>query len=481
MQLVVMVWAAIAGQGVEAIEIGGRRELFVDNWLIERLENARLELARPVDAGEVLPFDRPWEGPFCGYCTIIRDGDTLRAYYRGLPEAGKDGSSRETTCYAESTDGVHWTRPNVGLFEVDGTRENNVVLAGMAPFSHNFSPFLDRRPDVPAEERYKALGGTMHSGLAGFVSGDGLSWNKLREEPVIAREDVPYKAMFDSQNLAFWSEAENCYVAYFRVFENGVRRICRSTSRDFMTWSPPVLMKYRHAESQAPLEHLYTNQTHAYFRAPHLYLAIAARFMPERQVLTDEEARAIHVDPQYFQDTSDAVLMTSRGGATYDRTFLEGFVRPGLGARNWVSRTNYPALNLVQTGPDEMSLYVNQDYAQPTAHLHRYTLRLDGLASVRAGYAGGTMTTRVFQFQGSRLFLNFATSAAGGIRVEIQDADGRPIAGYAMEASRELIGNEIERAASWESGSDVSALAGKSVRLKFVMRDADLYAMRFGE
>lgn len=152
----------------------------------------------------------------------------------------------------------------------------------------------------------------------------------------------------------------------------------------------------------APPEHLYTNQTSPYFRAPHLYVAIAARFFEGRQVLTDEQARAIHVDPAYFRDTSDAVLMTSRGGAVYDRTFLEGYLKPGIGPQNWVSRTNYPALNVVQTGPTEMSLYVNQDYAQPTAHLRRYSLRLDGFASARADAQPGEMLTRPFIFTGNR-------------------------------------------------------------------------------
>jgi hypothetical protein len=240
-------------------------------------------------------------------------------------------------------------------------------------------------------------------------------------------------------------------------------------------------MKYRHGDSAAPIEHLYTNQTHPYFRAPHLYVAIAARFMPSRQVLTDDQARAINVDPSYFKDTSDAVFMTTRGGAVYDRTFLEGFIRPGIGPQNWVSRTNYPALNVVQTGPAEMSVYVNQDYAQPTAHLHRYSLRLDGFASVRAAYTGGEFVTKPFTFTGKRLQLNFATSAAGGIHVEIQDSAGQPIAGFSLEDCQELIGNEIERAVVWKSNEDVSKLAGRPVRLRFAMKDADLFALRFSE
>jgi hypothetical protein len=146
-----------------------------------------------------------------------------------------------------------------------------------------------------------------------------------------------------------------------------------------------------------------------------------------------------------------------------------------------VSRTNYPALNVVQTGPAEMSFYANLDYAQASAHLRRYSLRLDGFASARAPYAGGELVTRPLTFKGSKLLLNFATSAAGGIRVEVQDEKGTPIPGFTLKDARETIGNEIERAAAWQGGEDVSALAGKAVRLRFAMKDADLFAFRFAE
>jgi hypothetical protein len=126
-----------------------------------------------------------------------------------------------------------------------------------------------------------------------------------------------------------------------------------------------------------------------------------------------------------------------------------------------------------------MSLYVQHDYAQPTAHLRRYSMRLDGFVSVRAPYEGGRMTTRPFIFAGEKLLLNFSTSAAGSIRVEIQDADGTPIPGYSAAEARELIGNYIEHPASWKKGADVSALAGRPIRLHFMMKDADLYSLQF--
>jgi hypothetical protein len=473
----------------EPAQIGDRRELFADHFLIDKLNGVRLQLQAPRDEGVALKFDKPWEGLFSGYATIVtlEDG-RLRAYYRGKAVANRDGSEEELTCCAESVDGRVWTKPELGLYEVLGTRQNNVVLMHAQTATHNFSPFRDERPGVPAGERFKALGGTMDSGgLTAWKSPDGLSWQKMADAPVIPKALVPYKYMFDSQNVAFWSAPEGRYVAYYRVFENGIRRIVRSESADFLKWSAPVLLEYRHPNGQAPIEHLYTNQTHPYFRAPHLYVAVAARFMPGRRVLSDEQAKAIQVNPGYFKDTSDAIFMTTRPveGAEqagfYDRTFLEGFIRGGIGAQNWVSRTNYPALNVVPTGAQEMSIFVNQDYAQPTAHLRRYSLRLDGFASLNCGYAGGHAITRPLVFAGRELSLNFATSAAGGVKVGLEDINGRAIPGFGVEDCVMQIGNELDRRVTWKSGSNVGSLAGKTVRLRFSMKDADIYSFQFTE
>lgn len=470
----------------EVVDLGSRRELFVDHFLIERMTNTRLHQHEPRDEGTVLRFDEPWEGIHSGYCTVIRDGARFRVYYRGLPVTGNDGSTNEVTCVAESDDGLRWTKPKLGLFEVGGTKANNVILAHDPPLSHNFSPFLDTRPGCPPDQRYKALAGaskvvvkTFPGGLVAFVSADGLRWRKLRDTAVIP-EKAPFKFswMFDSQNPAFWSASEQKYVCYFRVWE-GVRRIGRTESSDFINWSDPVLMTYVTDGQPSPTEELYTNQTDPYFRAPHIYVAVAARFFPGRQAISDEEARALKLAPAFHKDVSDAVLMTTRGGSVYDRTFLSSFIRPGIGARHWVSRNNYPALGIVQTGPTEMSIYLNQDNAQPTAHLRRYSLRLDGFASVRATYAGGELLTKPLKFSGDQLELNFSTSAAGSIRVEIQDEAGQPISGFAADDCAEVIGNEIARVIRWKGGANVSSLAGKTIRLRFVLKDADLYALRF--
>lgn len=463
----------IKNQDNNVIRLDSKRELFVDHFLIDRMEGTRLVMHHPHDEGITMKFDKPWEGAFCGYVTVIKDGDLYRAYFRGLPESGKDGSSSEVTCYAESSDGIHWKKPELGIFEVNGTKQNNVILADAAPVTHNFAPFLDSNPNADPAARYKALGGTSSSGLIPWVSPDGIHWKKLREEGVIT------EGAFDSQNVSFWSEEESLYLCYFRTWrkvgDHGYRSVSRTTSKDFIHWTKPEQMEF----GDTPLEHLYTNQTAPYFRAPHIYVSVAARFMPNRQVLTETQAKVLDVDPKYFKDCSDAIFMTSRGGDRYDRTFMEAFIAPGIGLENWVSRTNYPALNVVQTGPAEMSVYVNENYAQPTANLHRYSMRLDGFVSVFGPYAGGEMLTKPFTFRGSSLNLNFNTSAAGSIKVEIRDEQGNPLSGFTLEDAQPMIGNEISRNVYWNGNNDLKALEGKIIRLRFAMKDAHLYSMKF--
>ena len=474
---------ACQAAAADPVDIGSRRELFVDYHLIDTLSDVQLRLNPPREEGAVLSFELPHEGPFSAYTTVIRDGDRFRMYYRGISKLTRDGSEHERTCYSESDDGIHWTKPSLGFYDFNGSKQNNIVLADVAPITHNLSPLLDTNPDAPAAERYKAIGGT-EGGLHAFVSADGLRWKRMQEEPFLVSADIPipHRHLFDSQNLAFWSPAEDCYVCYFRIWD-GIRRIARTTSKDFRSWTPAVLMRQLHDDGggpvPAPEEHLYTNQTSPYFRAPHIYVATAARFFPGRQVVSDEQAALLNVNPKYYKDSSDSVFMTSRGGDVYDRTFLEGFLKPGIGLSNWVSRANYPALNIVQTGPAEMSFYVNHEYAQPSAHLKRYSLRLDGFASVHAGARDGELLTKPLVFDGKKLSINFATSAAGSVRVEIQEADGTPIPGYTLADSVDVIGNEIERHVRWKSGDSVSALADRPVRLRFILRDADLFALQF--
>ena len=456
------------------IQLRSRRELFVDRHLIGKLDGARLVLHRPQREGTALKFaDRPWEGMYSGYVTVLKDGPKYRMYYRGLPQFGTAGSTWEVTCVAQSKNGITWTRPKLGLFEVHGSKDNNVVLAGMPPYSSNFSPWIDTRPGVPNDERYKSLSGSGISsgktGLGLFVSADGLRW-KLKKASVITQ------GAFDSQACAFWSDSEQQYVCYFRTFRNGLRWISRATSQDCLKWTDTVDMDY----GDTPPEQLYTNMTNSYYRAPHIYIALAQRFF-RKSGLPAERVAELIPDKRSRGWCSDVALLSTRGGAHYDRTFMESFIRPGPNASDWASRNNTAAWGIVPAADNDrwMYIYRQSDPAQPTGHVTRYSLRVDGFASVSAPFSGGELITKPLVFTGKRLELNYETSAAGSLRIEIQNADGQPIPGLTLADATELFGDEIGRTYAWKSGTDVSTLVGKAIRLRFIMKDADLYSFRF--
>ena len=464
--------SAIQSNSSKPVELGQRLELFIDSLLIGSLNNTQLILHAPVDEGSVLFYDNPWEGPFSTYSTVIKDKNIFRLYYRGLQTPQNESTNEEFTCYAESSDGIHWIKPDLKIYNIKNTYNNNVVLANNSPASTNFSPFLDNSTSEPINGRFKALGGTV-KGLIAFSSDDGIHWRKLNDKPVLKGES------FDSQNVSFWSENECCYLCYFRkwIQNDGklMRSVGRSTSPDFINWTEPVAMDF----GDTPPEELYNNQTSPYYRAPHIYIAIAARFFQGKQVISDEQALRLHVNPDYYHDCSDAVILTSRGGYHYQRTFMEGFVRPGIGLNNWISRTNYPALNVVQTGETEMSFYVNQDYAQTTSHLQRYSLRIDGFSSLHSGYLPGEMITKLLSFSGSSLFINFSTSAAGYVLVEILDNENNVIQNFSSDDCLPLTGNEISRHVEWKKGSSLEKLINTPVKIRFKMKDADIYSIWF--
>lgn len=474
-------WAA------EPVNIGSRLELFVDRFLIERMDGVEFKLHQPVrmpKAKRPLPANRH-------YITVLKDGDRFRAYWRGsnpdyggskkwfaehpdevvmyAERTGMDpkkivegqwfaGNPGEHVRYAESRDGHEWVFPKLGRHTMGGAKQNNVLLNKMPPLLTNFSPFKDMNPEVKEDERYKALGGHpgyrhkrggKGAGLHALVSPDGSHWKVIGE--VIPYPKGAFHA-FDSQNVSFWSEAEQQYVCFFRTWEAPWGRqltISKTTSKDFRNWTKPIFVGPNRKG-----EDLYTSQTHPYFRAPHIYIAMPTRFFKERGSITD------------------VGFMTMRAGSDkYDRTFQEAFIRPGLDKRRWDNRSNYVALNVWPTGPNEMSIWHRSG--------HRYVLRTDGFISINAGIKPGDLITKPLRFSGNQLQLNVSTAAAGSVRVEIRDAAGKPIPGFRLADCDPVVGDAIDHPVSWKDSAEVGKLAGQTVQLRFVLEEADLYAMQF--
>ena len=464
----------------EATNIGSRLELFVDDWLIDHRSGLSLKMHPPVPREVVLEFNRPWEGPLSLPANVLEDGGRFKMWYGARSQGGPSGQGRAShTAYAESEDGIHWERPVLDIAEINGSKHNNVVGFDTDD-THLGSVYQDENPQAGPKERYKAWTVRRRENgchwIRGFISQDGLNWKGLSKDPLITPPASDRWCMFDGENAAFWDKTQGRYVAYLRGWQpvrgntysdlrGGVRSIRRTTSLDFRNWSELSFIDM----GDAPQEHLYKHTCTPYFRAPHIYLMFPWRFVPERKF-----------DPDWsFNGLSETVFMTSRDGIHWDRRFMEAFLRPGPDALNWTDRNMMMTRGILQTSPTELSVYYGEHYRHQSCRARRATLRVDGFVSVNASYSGGEFLTRPLTFSGEELVINYSTSTVGSIRVEIQDGNGKPLNGYGLSEASEIFGDEIERTVVWKQRTRVGDLAGRPVRLRFVMKDADLYSIRF--
>jgi hypothetical protein len=436
---------------LEPEKIGSRLEPFVDDHLIDRLSgSARLVAQQPSPREVVLTADKPWEGNTSAYYTVFQDDDKFRMYYRGshFDEATKQAAHREVTCYAESADGIHWTKPDLGLFEFNGSKENNIVWDGEG--THCFTPFKDANPKAAPEAKYKALT-RVKGGLLPLQSADAIHWQPMADKPVIT------KGAFDSQNLAFWDPHLGKYREYHRAFRV-VRDIMTGTSDDFLSWTDPVWLDYPSARP----EHLYTNAVQPYPGAPHILIGFPTRFLPAKE-------------------QTEPTFMVSRDGQTF-RRYAEALIPPSAPQDRDGNRSNYMAWGLVSLPgkTDEWSVFAKEAYyTGPGSRLRRFTYRKDGLAALTAGAEGGEAITRPIIFEGTKLVLNARTARGGSIRVELQDAEGRALSAWSLDECVPLQGDELAAIVSWRGPTNLGPHAGQPVRLRFVLQAAMLYSFHF--
>jgi hypothetical protein len=431
----------------EPVDIGSRLELFVDSHLIGEIKgDVHQYLIKPEPKEVVFETGEPWEGNTSGYYTVFQDGDLYRMIYRGWQHDEKmKAAHKEVTCYAESKDGIHWKKPELGLFDWNGSKENNIVW--LSPGTHNFTAFRDDNPKAPATSRYKAFGGvgSFGGGLVPFESPDCTHWKLTQKKPVITN------GAFDSQNLAFWDTDRKEYRAYWRYFGNGVRAIRTATSKDFIHWKNEADLTYHEG---TPTEHLYTNAIQKYFRAPQLFIGFPTRYEPKSQ----------QVEP---------ILMTSRDGTLFHRYADPVIPRSAPRDRNH-NRSNYMVWGIFQLPgkPNEISVYGTENYYERTpGRVRRFAYRVDGFVALRGGADGGQMTTRPLQFKGQQLLLNYVVNPGGTLTVEAFDKTGNVIG-----KSKPLSGDAIDAPISWSQKPDLST---GNIQLRFNVKNADVYSLRF--
>lgn len=473
------------------IEVGSEKQLFIDELFIETSHGVRLVVNRPQKTGErnIVP-EHAWELRRVGYPnTVMEDQGKYRMWYDAWCELQPgdtvtQGIPPRVTCYAESDDGVHWKKPVVGSYEFRGSRQNNIVL----PTSPG-TVFID--PNAPASERYKFFGRN-RSAMAKDIKANAGLWifgspDGFRFDPLFSERATDIRS--DTHDVAFWDPVLNKYVAYIKYIGRGDlsirpnspigalgnRKIWRMETNDLKNWPEPAMILAMDAGDRKDSD-LYNS---AAIRYP--YAARAYFMFPSAYYYYVGEGARLNDGPLDIQ------FAASRDGIHFSRPDRHPFVRNGLEG-SFDSRAMYMGVGMLRRGDELWMYYVGYDFthgdtdAMAQNHkgvISRLVLRLDGFMSADADYQGGEIVSRPILFNGQRLELNMDASAGGAVQVEILDAQMNPIPGFTLDEADILDGNSVRRVVTWKGKSDVSALIGKPIRLRWKLRDVKLYAFQF--
>ena len=479
----------------EPVDVGTGKQLFLDDELIEYRRDVEFVVNRPAKEGiDVLVPEAEWEQcAIGGWVNVIEeDGRHQMWYYASAPPETEGGEVRGFTCYAESDDGLHWSRPNLGLIEYRGSRDNNIVMPTGAYQAGGLGIFKD--PNGPPEERYKAIATSSVSGeslLSGFTSPDGVRWTPLASNPIV-------EWWSDTHQAAFWDESRRAYVAFVRgwsggdrtpdkrtvtgkdmtkapaVPDRGKRQVCRMETKDFAHWPKPTVVLEAGYRDAVPCD-FYNSAALKYPWADRAYFIFTSAYYGTSFQYAEEAL-----------DTIDVQFAVSRDGIHWRRPDRKPWVRTGLPGSG-DSKRIYMGQGVLAKD-DRLYMYyggfdVPHGYGRQGSErlgvVRRVSLRRDGYMSADAAYEGGELLTKPFVFAGRTLEYNVDLSAGGVLWTEIQDAEGRPIEGFARGDSDRITGNHLCVAASWGGESDLSALAGRAIRLRILMRDSKLYAFQF--
>ncbi len=504
--LVILAWLcvqiAVKAQS-PPLQVGSQKQLFLDERFIESSKGVTLVFNQPEQPQEnLLPMDRPWEqGRLGGYSVFLEDGGVYRMYYNAFEP---DYETRYL-CLALSTDGVHWTKPELGLIDYHGSRDNNIVALGV--FGRAFiDPFDSPRRRykmlvriAKQDPRWAPSQDSDPNSVYLLYSADGKSWER-EEKPVLPFYVGALTPVFWDDSISRWAIYPRAYLpgSRVRVYSRttvGKHDLARpypfqakpgrnlgqkadrgTTARGLQDEFPFALQP---DEQDPPGMQVYTFCAYKYPYAQDAYVAFPSMWYSRRpDWLTGRP------DPE-ASDTLEMQFAFSRDGIEWKRPFRQAVVQ--LGPRGSGMEGQIYSGGMVRNG-DRLFIYYN---GLPSRHITgkpeedwisitgRAIFRLDGFISADAAYDGGELTTPPLVFEGERLHLNAITGGGGFIRVEIQDAAGNSIPGYSVESADRVNGNSVAHAVTWKGEAAIDSLAGKTIRLRFVMRDAKLFAFQF--
>jgi len=454
---------------VAPLDIGNDKQLLFDDFLTTRKQGFTTEVGSWLGReGPLIVPDKPWEDhAIYLQPAVIQLEDRLQLWY---PSA--DEKFKFHLCYAESTDGRHWDKPECGAVEYHGNTANNIVFDG-----HNEVEgpiFLD--PIAPPERRYKGIfiGPTMlppgAPALHGAYSPDGIHWTWCKGDRII-------NWYYDSFTSAFWDTRIKKYVMYVRDNVGWTERhapyyraVVRAESEDFENFPLPVRV-LESTEPDPQEGQLYNPGVIQYPGAANAYFAFPSAFyrldMFDVRLFTSR-------DGIRFTEPRDAPFMTVGQAGCFDAMMIH--IGSGCVMHEdevWFYYAGFPGSHLVLPGALEA-------VEQPRwGGIGLVRMRRDGFVSQRAGREEGILLTRPFRFAGNRLQVNMNASAGGCLQVEILSAVHVPISGFTFEEADLLHGNDIRKTVTWSGNPDVSALAGQEIRLRFRGKAVDLYAFQF--
>jgi hypothetical protein len=489
---------AVSLSGAESpIKVGARKQLFLDRKFIRSDSGITLRANPPIKMGVAIKGDRPWElGWVTGSGHVAEDGGRFKMWYVVLPPQRPIGAAPGLLCYAESDDGRAWRKPNLGLYEWNGSTANNILMPAVV----ESNVFVD--PAAPAAERYKFIANVstrqgmqppQGDGMYVYTSADGLRW---RLQPTRVFPFLP-----DTVNHALYDTRLKKYVVYVRIWDP-LRKVGRIEVEDILRpWpydrsaSPPSVLGstrphfpgkhvpaafgYDEGDPQ-PSDH-YNPAAVQYPWAEDVYLMFPSAYRhfppPPRGKLANE-------------GLLDIQMAVSRDGVTFTRPARWPYVENGLdGSPD--SRQMYMLPGMIRVGQEIFQYYsgypfthggyqgLDESWLRGLGSIFRVAQRPDGFVSVEAEMAGGSFTTPVLEFEGRRLALNLNASSMGEVRVQLADGEGKAIPGFEFDQCDPLYGNHLERVVSWQGKSDLDALASRPVRIGFRLSAAKLYAFQF--